>query len=110
MKNDGRHNPCQPDWHCHSHENSDVFRLAVVIAKVPRLDRKTTYKQNQENLKTQKRHFKCSLNLEIKDYNTAYKENQENLRNIGTVFVSIVNWVCNFNFNKEYLLFFENFL
>ena len=55
MKNDCSHNPREPDGHRHSHEDSDVFGLAIVVAKVPRLDRKAAHEQNQENLKTNKK-------------------------------------------------------
>ena len=50
VQNDGRHDPCQPDWHRHSHEDPDVLRLPVVVAEVPGLDGQAAHEQDEEDL------------------------------------------------------------
>ena len=50
MQNDGRHDPCQPYWHRHSHEDPDVLRLPVVVSKVPGFDGQAAHEQDEEDL------------------------------------------------------------
>ena len=51
MENYGWHDPGQPDWHRHSHEDSDVLWLPVVVPEIPGLDGQATHEEDGEHLK-----------------------------------------------------------
>ena len=49
VEDDCRHNPCQPDWNGHSHEDADVLWLAIVVTEVPGLDGQAADKEDEKD-------------------------------------------------------------